>query len=115
MIDYHKEVVIALQNIGLPVHYEMVLHSGLKTPCISYMEISNTDELNGNTHGYSRISYQVKIWANDIAVIQHYAASIDGVMRGLGFKRIGAVELYDTNSAMIQKAMTFEVIAYEEY
>lgn len=116
MTNWHVHVVESLrQATRLPVHYEMTLHSGLKTPCISYMEISNTDELNGNTHGYSRISYQVKVWANDIALIQQYAGAVDGAMRPMGFKRIGAVELYDTNSTMIQKVMTYEVIAYEEY
>lgn len=115
MKDYHKEIVTTLKAIGLPVHYEMFLHSGLETPCISYLEISNVDEMNGNTHGYSRISYQVKIWAKDISVIQTYAAQIDKAMRSLGFKRSSGVEMHDSNSAMIQKVMTFDVIAYEEY
>ena len=38
MIDYNKQLVSILSPI-LPVHYEMTLHSGLKTPCISYMEV----------------------------------------------------------------------------
>jgi hypothetical protein len=115
MIDYHKEIVNALNTVGLPVHYEMFLHSGLQTPCISYMEISNIDERNGDTHGYSRISYQVKLWAQDIAVLQSYIHKIDKAMRALGFRRSSSAELHDPNSAMLQKVLTYEVIAYEEY
>lgn len=114
MIDYHKEIVIALNTI-LPTHYEMVLHSGLATPCISYMELSNTDDATGSTIGYSRISYQVKVWGNDIAVLQQYAKEIDRVLRPLGFKRRASRELYDVNSTMIQKILTYEALALEEY
>lgn len=116
MIDFHCELVTALNTI-LPTHYEMVLHSGLKTPCISYMETNNyaaTDTI-GATVGYSRITYQVKVWGNDIAELQKYALQIDKTLRPLGFKRISSGELYDKNSAMIQKIMTFEALALEEF
>lgn len=114
MINYHKELVSALNTV-LPTHYELVLHSGLTTPCISYMEITNIDDVTGNTRGYSRITYQVKVWGNDIADIQHYALLVDKVMRPLGFKRVGSAELHDTNSTMIQKVMTYQALALEEY
>ena len=41
MIDTNKDIVKALSKI-LPTYYEMVLHSGIKTPCISYMELNNS-------------------------------------------------------------------------
>lgn len=114
MIDYHSNLVTALNAI-LPTHYEMVLHSGLKTPCISYMEVNNYVDSNGNTLGYSRIQYQVKVWGNDIAELQKYAVEIDKVLRPLGFTRISSGELYDMNSTMIQKILTYEALALEEY
>lgn len=116
MIDYHKELVNALNTI-LPTHYEMVLHSGLKTPCISYMEVNNysaTDTI-GATLGYSYITYQVKVWGNNIAVLQKYALQIDKVLRPLGFKRTASSELYDKNSTMIQKILTYEALASEQF
>lgn len=114
MVDYHKELVKALKTI-LPTHYEMALHSGLATPCISYMETNNyvTDE--GDTFGYSRITYQVKVWGTDMAAIQRYALQIDQALRPLGFKRIVSGELYDNNTGMIQKIMSFEALAKEEF
>ena len=114
MIDYHSTLVSALKTI-LPTHYEMVLHSGLDTPCISYMEMNNYDDATGDTLGYSRLSYQIKVWANDIATIQKYALEIDKTLRPLGFKRISSNELYDTQSTMIQKILGYQALAQEEY
>lgn len=114
MIDYHGNLVAALETV-LPTHYEMVLHRGLDTPCISYMEMNNYVDSNGDTLGYSRINYQIKVWGNDIALIQKYALEIDKVLRPLGWKRISSGEMYDNNSTMIQKIMTYECLALETY
>lgn len=114
MINYHKELVRALESI-LPTHYEMALTSKTSTPCISYMEMNNYTTEQGNTLGYSRITYQVKVWANSIGEIQDYALRIDQTLRPLGFKRISSGELYDNNSTMIQKIITFEALAIEAY
>ena len=116
MVNYHKELVSALSTI-LPTYYEMTLHSGLETPCISYMETNNyaaTDSI-GATLGYSWITYQVKIWGNDIGLLQDYAQKIDDIVRPLGFKRIASGELYDNNSAMIQKILTYQCLALEDF
>ena len=116
MIDYHANLVKALNTV-LPTHYEMVLHSGLKTPCISYMETNNysATETLGATVGYSYITYQVKVWGNNIGELQKYALQIDSVLRPLGFKRVSSGELYDKNSTMIQKILTYEALASEEF
>ena len=114
MIDYHSTLVSALKQI-LPTHYEMTLHSGLETPCISYMELSNVAAQEGDTLGYSRLQYQIKVWGHDIDVLQMYAQQIDAVLRPLGWKRVGCVELYDSNSTMIQKVMTYEAIGFENF
>lgn len=116
MIDYTPTLVAALNTV-LPTHYEMVLHSGLATPCISYMELNNysiTDTL-GATQGYSRITYQIKVWGKQLADLQRYSLEIDNVLRPLGFKRISSGELYDNQSTMIQKILTYEALALEEF
>ena len=114
MINYYDEMISALKTI-LPTHYEMVLHSDLETPCISYMELNNYASDNGDTIGYSRITYQVKVWSNNIAEIQEYALKIDEVLRPLGFKRIASNELFDNQSSMIQKILTYEALGLEEF
>lgn len=114
MIDFHTNIVSALNTV-LPTHYEMALTANTSVPCISYMETNNYVSNHGSTLGYSRVVYQVKIWANDIALIQRYALEVDAVLRPLGLKRIASGELYDNESSMIQKIMTYEGLALEEY
>jgi hypothetical protein len=116
MIDFHKQLVSALNTI-LPTHYEMALTSNTKTPCLSYMELNNyyvTEPIGASiTKAYSRITYQVKVWANDIENIQKYSIEVDRVLTKLGFKRISSGELYDNNSTLIQKILTYEALALE--
>ena len=114
MINYHTNLVSALNNI-LPTHYEMALTSKTNTPCISYMELNNYVAEYGSNITYSRITYQVKIWSNDIAEIQDYSLQVDEALRSLGFKRISSGELYDNQSTMIQKILTYEALAKEQY
>lgn len=114
MIDYNKEIVSALNTV-LPTYYELALTSKTKTPCISYQERNNADADTGDTIGYSRITYTVKVWDNNIADIQKYVLEIDKVLRTLGFKRTSANELYDTQSTMIQKILTYECLALEYF
>ena len=114
MIDYTPILVNALKTI-LPTHYELKLTSGTKTPCISYQERSNIAEESGDTLGYSRISYTVKVWGNDLEQLNRYAQQIDTVLRPLGWKRTGAQELYSYQSALIQKILTYEAKAIEKY
>lgn len=114
MIDCTPQLVTALKTI-LPTHYELTLTKGTKTPCISYQQRENAAEDEGDTRGYSRISYTVKVWGTDIAELTAYAVAIDAVLRPMGFKRISATELYDRNSTMIQKILTYEALALEEF
>ena len=114
MIDYDAELVSALNTV-LPTHYELALTSRTQTPCISYQERDNADTDTGDTLGYSRISYTIKVWANQIKQIKQYAKEIDRVLRPLGFKRVSSGELHDTQSTMIQKILTYECLALEEF
>lgn len=114
MTDYTPTLVEALKTI-LPTHYELKLSSGTKTPCISYQERNNAAQEQGETVGYSRISYTIKVWGNDLEQLNNYAIQIDNVLRPLGWKRTGANELHSYQSAMIQKILTYEALFYETY
>lgn len=114
MIDYNKEVVSALKTV-LPTYYELALTKNTSTPCISYQERDNAATDTGDTLGYSRISYTIKIWANSIATIQQYVPEVDKIMRTLGFKRLSANELHDPQSTMIQKILTYEALGLENF
>lgn len=114
MIDYTPTLVKALNTI-LPTHYELKLSSGTKTPCISYQERSNAAEETGETLGYSRISYTIKVWGYDLEQLNNYAKQIDNILRPMGWKRTGANELFSYQSSMIQKILTYEAKAVETY
>ena len=114
MIDYNKDMVSVLNTI-LPTHHELTLHSGLSTPCISYQELNNYATEQGDTLGYSSVSFQIKVWGNDLALLMKYAKEIDDKVRPLGFIRTSSGELYDRASSMIQKILTYEATALETF
>jgi hypothetical protein len=114
VIDFNKEFVSALNTV-LPTHYEMALTSKTKTPCLSYMELNNYVSSNGDTRGYSYITFQVKVWSTRVADLQKYALEVDSVLRPLGFRRVSSGELYDNQSTMMQKILTYEALALEEF
>ena len=114
MIDFDTQLVRALETV-LPTHYELALTNKTETPCISYQEANNYDDASGNTLGYSRLSYTIKVWGNRIGDLKQYAKQVDEVLRSLGFKRISSGELYDRNSTMIQKILTYEALALEDF
>lgn len=114
MIDYSKEIVSALNNV-LPTYYELALTKDIKLPCISYQERNNYVDVNGDTVGYSRISYTIKVWGKitDMVKIQKAVAAIDRILRPLGFTRTSANEL--ATDTTLQKIMTYECLALENY
>lgn len=114
MINYHKQLSTSLSSI-LPTYYEMLLTKDAATPCITYLELNNAAAETGDTLGYSSMQYQIKVWGKDIGVLQGYAQQIDNTLRPLGWKRIGCRELYDKQSAMIQKIMTYDATALEVF
>lgn len=114
MIDYHSTLVAALKTI-LPTHYELALHSGLSTPCISYQERNNADAATGDTLGYSNLAYTIKVWGNNIGELQRYALEVDKTLKALGWTRTSSNELHDSQSTMIQKIMTYEALALEQF
>lgn len=114
MNEYHSELTTALNSI-LPTYYELMLNSSIQTPCISYIGLNNYVQQSGDTLGYNKVSYRVKVWGNDISLLLAYASQIDEVLRPLGFKRVSCGELYDKESTMIQVIMTYEGLALENF
>lgn len=114
MINYHQSLVNSLNKV-LPTHYEMALTSKAQVPCISYMELGNSVTANGDTLGYSRLNYQIKVWGNRVEDLQKYALEIDNVLRPLGWTRVSSNEMYDTRSTMMQKILNYEALALEDF
>lgn len=115
MVNYHSNLVTVLSAI-LPTYYELNLsREQCSIPCISYIETNNYQSADGDNLGYSRITYQIKVWDNSIANIQGYVLLIDNALKAIGFKRTSAQELYDRESTMIQKILQYEALVKECY
>lgn len=113
LIDTKKEVVAALRTSGLQVLYENFVNSKTAIPCITYSEYDNSSYKEGNTLGYSTIIYHIKVWGKDLATISEHSASVDTIMRGLGFTRISMNELW--LDGIGQRQMKFEAKAQEYF
>lgn len=114
MIDYHKELVSILSKI-LPTYFELNLTHDIDTPCISYIQMNDNEEYQGDTIGYSVIRYQIKVWSEKLSELQSYGQQIDNALRKEGWRRISAIELYDTDTAMKQKVFSYEARFRETY
>ena len=112
MIDYYTQVVAALDQT-LPTYPELFLSSAAEIPCYSVQEYGNRDTAYGDTLGYSSVSYQVKTWATDLAVLETYALSADEAMRQLGFHRTQCNELSYGN--LLCKMCVYEAQGFEIY
>ena len=113
MLDMNPTIVSKLNEIGLKVYLEDFLDSQSDIPCISYREYSNVADREGDTIGYSQITYHVKVWAKNMKDLAGYASQVDNKMRELGFKRTTANDLwYD---GIGQRDMKFTNLAKEEF
>lgn len=113
MIDYKPELVSELKTLGLPVHYELFLTQDTELPCISYQEGNNITHKDGDTLGYSYITFRVKIWSKRVSEISDYSLQIDELMRGLGFDRISTSELWVDGIG--QNLLTYRGLGKELY
>lgn len=114
MVNYHTTLINVLSEI-LPTYYELTLSKDCAIPCISYLERNNYEEYVGDSLGYSKVSYQVKVWGNSINEVQSYASAVDAALKPIGWKRTSTGEIFDINSTMIQKVMVYEALFHEEY
>lgn len=115
MVDFDKEFVAALKTVLPNTLHELTITGDERTPAITYQELNNYDEETGDTIGYSKIIYQVKVWHNNIGEIKQFIKAIDKAVRPLGFKRTNTNELHDRQSSMIQKILQYEAKALEHY
>jgi len=112
MIDVKPQLVSVLNEI-LPTYYELIVDSSVKLPCITYLEIGNSDNLVGDTLGYSDITMNIKIWSNTVSDIATYMPQVDKALRDIGYKRISSNEL--VMGTQICKILTYQGLGLEEF
>ena len=112
MLDVKKQLVSTLNKI-LPTYYELIVDSSTELPCITYLEMDNSDDLTGDTLGYSNITFNVKVWANSVDDAMLYGPQIDTAMRDIGYSRIASNELI--LGTQICKILTYQGLGIEEF
>lgn len=112
MYNYNKELVNQLSTI-LPTYYELFMDTDTTVPCITYLELANVAEQEGDNLRYSAINYRIKIWANPRDYVNEEIYQLDDLMFSLGFKRRAYNEIVDFEKA--QYIFTYEAMALENY
>ena len=110
MFDYKPELVRQLDTI-LPTHYELFVDSNTKTPCLTYLELSNIAEQEGDTLRYSTLTFRIKIWGKADDDLYPYCSLLDDKMVELGFKRRAFNEMWVDQTQ--QLIFTYEALALE--
>lgn len=77
------------------------------------MESNNAAQEEGNTIRFSRISFYVKIWSDDIGVIAEKGQLVDQLMFSLGFERTSYSEVWLGNQC--SAIYHYEILADENY
>ena len=110
MFNYKTQLVKELDTV-LPAYYELFMDSDTECPCITYLELSNVANAEGETLRYSTISFRIKLWGRDYEELTQYIEPLDSLMFSLGFTRISYTELVE--SGMSQLIFTYEGMAIE--
>lgn len=110
MFDYKPELVRQLDTI-LPTYYELFVDSKTETPCLTYLELSNIADLEGETLRYSKLAFRIKIWGTADDDLYPYCSLLDNKMYELGFKRSAYNEMWIDQTC--QLIFTYEAMALE--
>ena len=111
MIDYKPTLKQELEKAGLPVYYELFVDSSTNTPCITYIESNNSSYLEGDNLLYSNLSYNIKVWGNDLATLIPIANKVSNIMREQGFKRVSYNEL--SFNGQIELILIYDAVGWE--
>lgn len=110
MFRYKTELVNALDTV-LPTYDELFLDSNTKTPCITYLELSNVADQEGDTLRYSTLAYRITVWGNPEDELEVYDEQLDNIMFALGFKRRAYNEI--NGNTVIRHIFTYQAQALE--
>lgn len=108
MIDLKPEVFAALSTV-LPAGqvFYAVPEDNAKTPCVSYFEQENAPDAFGDDTAYSEaVTFVVDVWGDTSAEITPIAQQIDAALFQLGFTRLSAVDIPDTDKTL-HKSMQY--------
>lgn len=112
MVDVLPTVVAALKQTGLKVYNENFTKN-TELPCISYLFVDDSTQVNGDTLGYSNVTVYVKLYSNSQKEIASYSSQIDTIMRKTGFTRIGSYDQKD--NLLTCRIFTYRCVTLENF
>lgn len=116
MINIKPQVLKKLEeisNVEVSFFYPQKWTKGKKL--ISYYELDNSEADNADDEEYSsNIAMQVDVWCDSSSECSKLAIEVNKKMKGLGFKRTLALDLFEQNAVKHHKTMRFEKIESEE-
>ena len=110
MFSYKTELVKQLDAV-IHTYDELSVDSTTTTPCITYLELSNFADQEGDTLRYSTLAYRITVWGSIDDELEQYDAQLDDIMFALGFKRRAYNEIY--GDTVMRHIFTYEAQALE--
>lgn len=115
MLNVKPLVVEALENnqtlvnlLGGKKVFFMTTSEDTELPYITYQEIVNIDDTYYDNKAYSsEIQLVINIWSYGSTT--KIAQEVDKTMKNLGFRRLGAVDLYHEETGIHQKSMRYKI------
>lgn len=106
MIDTKTILVSALTSLGYPVVYEYSIEDTVPSPCITFIESSNSSLMKGDGLEYSDILYTIKVWEKDLAIQTPIVLQMDDLLSSLGFTREFSMDFKDC------KVLRYRAVGY---
>lgn len=102
MVDLKPGVFSALSAVLPPGQvFYAVPEDNAKTPCVSYFEQQNAPDAFGDDGVYAEaVTFVVDVWGDTSAEITPIAQQIDAALFQLGFERLSAVDIPDTDGKL---------------
>lgn len=111
MIDVKKEIVNVLKKLNANFCYELFIDDKCKIPCISYLELDNSEKIGSVDFSYSDLEFQFKVWDYSIENVSKLSNDLDLELKKIGFKRTFATEIIDKK--MVIKILRYVATGYE--
>ena len=80
-----------------------------KLPCVTYMELDNSESEDADDHEYSSaLAIKADAWGRTSSEVSKVAMQVVAKMKELGYKRTLYLDVSDLNSKQKHKTMRFE-------
>lgn len=105
-------VYAMLTSSGYPVDAELATDSKTSLPCITYLNLNESELAQGNTINYETVAYQVKVWSRAMSDIANIKYDLKKLFKQNGW-HLASVST-TSHEGVICATMTIEAITYSK-